>query len=294
MPEPVAAAVAAQPPPVVLTLREFLESVPPQRITRIAPLARERGNALVLVFTDIELHCTSDECQGMRFFAPAEEYSASRPGGSKSLFVTYTCRNCDKTEKKYALRVWLNTDAVSGQMFKYGESPDFGPPVPARLITLIGEEREYFLKGRRSENQGAGIAAFAYYRRVVENRQQQIISEIIRVAEKIGATADVLQDLQAAKSETQFSKAVAAIKHGIPQALLVQGHNPLMLLHSALSDGLHSRTDDECLVLATSIRVVLSDLVERMASALREGHELNSAVAALLNETAKKGARRGG
>jgi hypothetical protein len=38
--------------------------------------------------------------------------------------------------------------------------------------------------GRRAENQGMGIGAFAYYRRVVENQKNRIIAEIKRVAEK--------------------------------------------------------------------------------------------------------------
>ena len=173
-------------------------------------------------------------------------------------------------------------------MFKFGEVPSFGPPIPARVITLLGGEREYYLKGRRSENQGLGIAAFAYYRRVVENKKDKILDEIIRVAERIGASEDILSELDSAKKETQFSKAVAVIKHGIPQDLLINGHNPLTLLHSALSEGLHAQTDEQCLELATSIRVLLSELVDRVAYALKEEAELNAAVSRLLKSSATK------
>ncbi|PIT81270.1 hypothetical protein B9Z40_14560 [Limnohabitans sp. 15K] len=92
---------------------------------------------------------------------------------------------------------------------------------------MIGGERDYFLKGRRAENQGLGIAAFAYYRRVVENQKTRIIDEIIRVAQKIGAPKEVTDDLNAARSETQFSRAVEVIKHGVPESLLIGGHNPV-------------------------------------------------------------------
>jgi len=80
----------------------------------------------------------------------------------------------------------------------------------------------------------------------------------------------VLADLQGARGETQFSKAVEAIKHGIPQVLLINGHNPLTLLHSAPSEGLHDQTDDHCLELATSIRIVLTELAERLGTALKD------------------------
>jgi hypothetical protein len=92
----------------------------------------------------------------------------------------------------------------------------------------------------------------------------------------------LLKELEDAKLETQFTKAVDSIKHGISQALLVDGHNPLTLLHSALSDGLHARTDEECLGFATSIRVILTDLVERLASAVKDTAELKTAVNRIL------------
>ena len=154
------------------------------------------------------------------------------------------------------------------------------------MITLIGPDREYYLKGRRAENQGMGIGAFGYYRRVVENQKNRIIDEIIRVSEKIGAPKEMLADLLAAKNETQFSRAVDAVKHGIPPVLLVNGHNPLTLLHSALSEGLHEQTDEHGLELSTSIRVVLTDLAERLANALKDQAELNAAIGRLIRTKA--------
>ena len=74
-------------------------------------------------------------------------------------------------------------------------------------------------------------------------------------------------------------------KDSIPQALLIKGHNPLRLLHSALSDGLHDRDDAYCLEQASSIRVVLAELSERLAQALKDEAELNRALSHLLNQT---------
>jgi len=166
-------------------------------------------------------------------------------------------------------------------MYKFGETPPFGPPTPARVISLIGPDKEYFLKGRRAENQGLGIGAFAYYRRVVENQKNRILEEVIRVSERIGAPHEVITDLRTAISETQFSKAMSSIKHGIPQILLINGYNPLTLLHSALSEGIHALSDGQCLERATSIRVVLTELAEHLSQALKDEAELNAAVTRL-------------
>jgi hypothetical protein len=169
-----------------------------------------------------------------------------------------------------------------GHCFKYGELPAFGPPTPARLIKLFGTDRELFLQGRRCENQGLGIGAFTYYRRVVENQKNRIFKEIIRVADKIGAPAAMLETLTSAMNETQFSKALDSVKDAIPQALLVNGHNPITLLHSALSGGVHEHTDEECLELAQAVRVVLVELAERLGGALKDEVELQTAVSRLM------------
>ena len=78
--------------------------------------------------------------------------------------------------------------------------PAYCPPTPSRLFDLIGPERETFLKGRRCENQGLGIAAFAYYRRVVERQKERIFRKVIEVCDKIGAS-DVKEKLQDAQKK---------------------------------------------------------------------------------------------
>lgn len=270
-----------------VSVKEFFERVPPGRITPIKDLAGRISVSGTLapsyqfLLPELELHCETKSCNGIRFFEPLER-GYLQPGEIKEYFVSYKCRNCKKTIKTYAVWASLNEDRVQGNLFKFGENPPFGPPTPAKVITILGAEKEYYLKGRRAENQGLGIAAFAYYRRVVENQKNKILDEIIRVSEKIGASKEILGDLNAAKKETQFNRVVAALRHGIPPALLINGHNPLTLLHSALSEGLHAQTDEECLELATSIRIVLTELVDRLANALKEEAELKSAVSRLL------------
>lgn len=149
-------------------------------------------------------------------------------------------------------------------------------------LSLIGPDRELFLKGWRAENHGLGIGAFGYYRRVVENQKGRLIEEIAKVAQLMGADTDTLTRFEKAKNETRFTSSVDDIKEVMPQSLLVQGQNPLSLLHNALSKGLHARTDHECLELATSIRVVLTDLAERLSQALKDDAQLKQAVSKLL------------
>ncbi|MGH7582688.1 MAG: hypothetical protein ACREL5_05640 [Gemmatimonadales bacterium] len=116
----------------------------------------------------------------------------------------------------------------------------------------------------------------------MENQKDRLLDETIRAAEKIKSPHATVEALRRAQGERQFQKAVEMVKSAIPDSLLIDGHhNPLALLHSALSEGLHEAPDDVCLELATSIRLVLEELAERAAAALKDHVELQHAVTRL-------------
>lgn len=271
-------------------LAEFLESVSPSSITAVSGLAEKwnysSGGYGGHRFSapDVQLHCPNDACNGVRFFRCTDGNENLPVDDWKFFYSTYKCSNCQDTEKVFSLAARRDgKTGTDGQCYKFGELPNYGPPVPSRLMKLIGPDRDLFLKGRRCENQGLGIGAFVYYRRVVESQKNRIIDEIIKVSKKIGASEDALSKLETAKAETRFSQALGNVKDAVPQALLINGHNPLLLLHTALSDGLHDRTDEHCLEVAASVRVVLGELSERLSQALKDEAELTRALAKLMN-----------
>jgi hypothetical protein len=108
------------------------------------------------------------------------------------------------------------------------------------------------------------------------------------VCRLLSADPDLITELESAKAETQFSKAIAVIKHAIPSVLLIKGQNPLALLHDAISEGLHAHSDEECLEIATDIRIVMADLAERLGQALKDEAELSGSVSRLINRKAAR------
>ncbi len=273
--------LAKQPPGREMFVYELI--VPPveRRVpTPGLPDGRKTGH---LDVKDIRIECISPECDGERTFEGfGGQEPALFPTNPTLYFLRYTCRDCRKYFKVFAIRATaVAPEDTGGKVLKLGEDPPFGPTTPARVITLIGPDKEVFLKGRRCELQGLGVGAFAYYRRVIENQKNRLLDEVIRVATKVGTSPDVIRILQTAKNETQFSKAIEGVKDGIPREIMINGHNPLTLLHSALSEGLHMQSDEQCLELATSIREVLFAFAERMASVLREQAGLERAVSRL-------------
>jgi hypothetical protein len=270
--------------PISASFREFLESVPPgeaRRIDNLRQLQVINGIEVAsLPCPPLRLHCA--ECRGPRNFRREENWNPSAPPGvgNKDHFITYVCSNCQQSVKTFALRVSFPLrDGRSGACRKFGEFPPYGPPTPTRLLRLFGKDSHIFLKGRRCENQGLGIGAFSYYRRIVEGHKDQIFDEIIKVAKKIAP--EMVQGLEVAKNENQFLKAIGSVKDGLPQVLFINGHSPMTLLHSALSEGLHAGTDEECLEAAQDVRLVLSELTERIGAALKDEVELNAAISRL-------------
>ena len=140
-----------------------------------------------------------------------------------------------------------------------------------------------FLKGCNCENQGLGIGAFTYYRRVVENQKNRILGEIVKVSEKIGVSENEIDTLREAIKETQFSKALKMVKDVMPEKLRIDGHSPILLLHRALSRGVHELSDEECLKLASTIRLVLGELSERLSAISKDQAELTKAVSTLMH-----------
>jgi len=268
--------------------REFLESVPPGQNCYVTDLIEpeitdlrdtsSRRKLPKLNSTEIQLHCHDDDCNGIRFFSKREGSDRLHTNES-NLYLTYGCNNCNDFFKTYAISVKIEqNDSKSGHAFKYGENPPFGDPTPARAIKLIGPDKDIFLKGRRAENIGLGIGAFVYYRRVIENQKNRILDEVIRVLKKTSSDTYLLKELETAKQETQFKKAIASMKQSLPSSLQINGSNPLVLLHSALSKGVHDLDDAQCLELAKSARLVLIEFSNKLAQALKDDAELNEAV----------------
>ena len=272
------------------SLTEFLESTPPNQMIQISDLSKWKREPWGVVHTirtpEIQIHCNHESCNGVRFYRCVEGKDTElSTDGHKFFFLKYLCSNCQRVSKTFSLAAKIvEVGQPQGESYKFGELPTYGPPVSPKLIKLIGPDREDFLKGRRCENQGLGVGAFIYYRRVIENQKDRVISEIIKVSEKIGADPESIEVLRSAVAETQFSKALDMAKDAMPQSLLINGHSPLRLIHSALSEGVHALSDEECLELAGSIRVVLGELSERLSQALKDEAELANALSKLLNK----------
>jgi hypothetical protein len=278
--------------PVIELMAKFLETVPPGDFRRLPKrLFLDDGHGrTILKWPASEFYC--HKCDGIRYADPDRSTISfgHETDVERNEFCNYHCRNCRTFLKRFAIAVYSPpADAEGmGSIVKLGEMPLFGPHVPANVSELLGKDIEQFRKGLRAESQGLGIAAAAYYRRVVENQRTHLFDQTILAAESVNADVKMIERLRYLRDHWRFQQSIDEIKDCIPQILLIEGQNPLELLHPVLSDSIHDRTDDEALEIASEIRLVLINLAERIALAKTQSNELKQAVAKLAARRAQR------
>ncbi len=173
----------------------------------------------------------------------------------------YICASCQQEYQAFLLKF---DDKLSFVM-KVGQFPPWNITVHDDLSRLLGRHEGNFRKGLTCESQGYGIGAYSYYRRIVEEIIDKLLSSIQSLLSEDEKVA-YEQALQAAKKTTVASEKIDLVKDLLPSSLRSGNMNPLSILHATLSEGMHDRTDEECLEAATHIREILVYLVDQINS----------------------------
>lgn len=166
-------------------------------------------------------------------------------------FLDYRCGDCKGEIKTFALAFSVVEVERGGEMMKLpqaieidctkiGEDPKPIAQLSPRAKNLIKRHWDLYRKGAESEAIGAGIGAFAYYRRVVEDSRDSIVDEICKAAERLGKPKNEIEEIRQLKESKRFDDSAKAIDHLIPNELRIDGRNPLTVLFGPLSSALHS------------------------------------------------------
>jgi hypothetical protein len=260
-----------------VTWQGFLLSRAPGQFAHVEPYSNPLED-WQLFLPSLDLFCKN--CGHLKNASAASALPAHTQDGRTEIFheIQYICHECKKLCKEYYVTILNpNLNSLHRICFKKGEWPLYRPAAPSKLVTLLGKDRDALLKGVQAESMGLGVGAFAYYRQIVEAQKNRILGEILKVAE-LEKNDAVATAVRAAMMETQFTKAAERIKEAFPESLKISSHNPMTLLHDALSDGLHAKTDADCLELASDIRIVLTEFATRVSEVLKDDAKLKEAV----------------
>lgn len=206
------------------------------------------------------------------------------PSAGEVVQAVFLCAGCQKSKRTFYLHIHDDRNGVT----KVGQYPAWDISGNRQVERLLGEHKSYLRRGLICESQGYGIAAFAYYRRIVEETIDKLLDEVTELLDG-GDLERYREALALTKTTRVTSEKIDIIKDLIPPVLRPQGMNPLRTLHETLSEGLHARSDEECLSSAEVVRAVLTFLATQIAASAEAKKSFTSGMRALLDKKSKAG-----
>lgn len=172
----------------------------------------------------------------------------------------YRCEFC----KQRVIRFYLATDSSQKQVYKIGQHPEPSVAISKSLTKGLKDSVQHYKKGLICFNQGYGIAAVAYFRRVVEERTNELIDVVAEFARAGGAEESEIAKILAAKLERTYDKRLEVASSVIPTSLRPGNVNPLGHLHSLLSIALHGKPEEESLKTAEEMRFIIEHVFSNL------------------------------
>jgi hypothetical protein len=158
----------------------------------------------------------------------------------------------------FEARGYISDHAKIAQEFiKVGQYPAQMADPPTELAKQLDrDDLDFYKKALTSRNFSFGLGALAYLRRVVENRMDDLLELIAQAAAEARFAPDLLKELEQAKKSYRFDDKVTYAAKILPPHLKPGGQNPIDLLHDLASEGLHARSEDECLEIFDKSKIV--------------------------------------
>jgi len=247
----------------------------------------------------INMHC--DFCRSMQTFNMINNYwdddklshASSGPIGI-TFRLKYLCASCGKKLILFYVE-FGQTATMSGknEVFSYwvrkvGQNPPWEINVDKKMQSMLGVSSALYKKGLVSESQNYGIGAYAYYRRIVEDIIGTLLVSISELIENEKDKVKYTAALEQTKKEKNAEDKIKLIKDLLPVSLRPDDINPLEVIYSSLSEGLHGKTDEECLELADSIKKALSFLVDQLLSQKQSKKDFTESMKKLLDRKNEK------
>ncbi|MBN2686220.1 MAG: hypothetical protein JXR40_13145 [Pontiellaceae bacterium] len=179
----------------------------------------------------------------------------------------FICVTCKKEQRIFHVEQKLTEKTISLQ--KYGELPRQKLLRDKELQEFFSDDSDYYEKAVVCMSNAYGIAAFAYYRRIIENNISSLLDLLSETSVDDPNSEEILTALAELKNNSPMSDKIKVANNALPAYLKHHGINPLGTLYKILSDGVHSLSDTECLQRAQKIDVCIKYLISELSSRKR-------------------------
>ena len=160
-------------------------------------------------------------------------------------YFKFTCVSCGRSKREY--HVEQKVDEKTIRLQKYGELPKKQLERNPVLQQFLKDDLDNYEKAVDCLSLGYGVAAFAYFRRVVENNINRLLDLVQEDAKSSGADTKITEALAELRGNPPMSKKIKIANHALPAYLNPDGLNPLGRLYEVLSEGVHNLSEEECL-----------------------------------------------
>jgi hypothetical protein len=212
-----------------------------------------------------------------------ENYDFSNvPSNDEKIRLVYQCQSCKSFLRFFDVYISTNLDYI----YKFGQYPEWEIKTNKKIEKILGKHAMYYRKGLVCESQGYGIAAFAYFRKITEEIIDELLDSVSDLIEN-EVNGDFKIALEKTKTTRVTQEKINLIKDLLPPILRPEGMNPLGILHSELSEGIHSESDEKCLENASHIKDILSFLIHQISLSKESAKVFTDSMRTLLEKKNK-------
>jgi hypothetical protein len=223
--------------------------------------------------TRISFHCDG-ECGKETTWVLKDDpsYQSLEAVNKRFCWVYYVCNRCEKefvaiiyVTLKYGQKTGGRSRSgeevirsVPNVVQKIGQYPALTIDIPKSLEKSLGENATIlYKKALVSRNQGYGMAAVAYIRRVVEDKTDDLIEVVAKLAESHDVDPKTVEAVRAAITQrTTYDNKLRIASTVMPKSLVPDGANPLGVLYDLVSQGIHDLSEEQCIAVADETKSV--------------------------------------
>jgi hypothetical protein len=208
----------------------------------------------------------------------------NRNGFSQKLY------NCSCNRQNIQFYFYWKAEGQSYRFFKVGQHPPLDESINSELEKMLDEQDlKFYRNAIRLRNFNLGLGAVAYMRRVVENRMNDILDLVHELAVQDSWGTNLMAQFEDIRKDPRFSTKVEYAAKLIPLRLYPEGlPNPIGILHALTSDGLHARSEDECVDIFDRCKLVFEYLFANLRPSIADAKAFRLALTALTQKQATK------
>jgi hypothetical protein len=190
----------------------------------------------------------------------------------------YICKDCNAQIVTYFFyRHWKQ--GADSTLIKVGQFPAQEQNPPNEVARAMSDdEAKLYRRALTCRNFSYGIGALAYLRRLVEDKMNDLLDLIEEAARQTEDIPEELQKIAEVKKSYRFDDKISYAAAVLPKHLKREGVNPIDSLHDLASEGLHHKSEDECIQIFDKCTAAFEYVFRQLRVELDDAKDYLSAI----------------